>query len=78
MAFNAGIGLVLGLGYGHWVSAIVNFLAGVLIGEGTILTSPTRLADTWDRYLIGDMTRPPAQTFQVRPGTLGLSLALAF
>jgi hypothetical protein len=78
VAFNAGIGLVLGLGYGHWVSALINFLTGVAIGEGTIFTSPTKLADTWDQYLTGDLTRPTPSAIQVRPGTLGLSLALAF
>ena len=78
VAFNAGIGLVLGLGYGHWLSALLNFLAGVAIGEGTIFTSPTKLADAWDRYLLGDLTRPTPSAIQLRPGTLGLSLALAF
>jgi len=38
--FNIGVGLVLGLGYGHWTSGAVNAGLGFLVGEAQILTTP--------------------------------------
>ena len=38
--FNIGVGLVLGLGYGHWTSGAVNAAVGFAVGEAQILTTP--------------------------------------
>lgn len=54
VAFNAGLGLVLGLGYQRWTSALINFLVGTAIGELTFFTSPNRLISGRERYLKGD------------------------
>lgn len=56
--FNVGIGLVLGLGYGHWQGAIINAIAGSAIGEANILTSPSHLIPGWKRYRQGDAPSP--------------------
>ena len=43
---NVGFGLVLGIGYDHWVAGAVNFAIGVVFGELTIFTMPLRLPTT--------------------------------
>jgi len=48
--FNAGFGLILGLGYGHWTSGIINALVGTAIGELTIFTMPNQLIPGWSKY----------------------------
>jgi len=76
VVFNAGMGLILGLGYGHWVSALVNFLVGALIGEGTLLTQPTGLASAWQQYLGGSLgAQAPGTMPHLVVGRLGLALA---
>lgn len=61
--FNVGLGLVVGLGYGHWVGGITNMGVGAAIGEANIFTSPTHLISGWKSYRHGES--PPAVTFQV-------------
>lgn len=65
--FNAGLGLVLGLGYERWVSAAINFAVGTLIGELTIFTAPNQLVPGLERYLRGGGERPPPLTVRVVP-----------
>jgi hypothetical protein len=48
VAVNAIAGLVLGLGYQHWVSAALSFGVGVAVGEVVLFTQPTRLL-SWAR-----------------------------
>ncbi len=78
VVFNAAVGLFLGLVYGHWVSGLVNFLVGAAIGEATIFTSPTKLADAYDRYLSGELSPPQRARLELRPSQFGAGLALAF
>lgn len=40
VAFNVGIALLLGLGWGHWTSGIVSGAVGIAVGETEILTTP--------------------------------------
>lgn len=63
--FNVGIGLVLGLGYGHWEGGIINAIVGSAIGEANILTSPSHLIPGWKRYRQGEA--PSAVSFFVVP-----------
>lgn len=56
VVFNVGLGLILGLGYGRWTSAAINVLAGTLIGELTLLTSPDQLIRGWQNYVAGRPT----------------------
>ena len=80
IAFNLGLGLVIGLGFGHWVSALVNFLVGAAIGEGTFLTQPTALDPAWSRYLTGDLGPPSPTAVQLSPAAVagGFGLAVHF
>ena len=63
--FNVGLGLIVGLGYGHWQSAVLNTLVGVAIGEANILSGPAHLISGLKHYRLGEA--PPALTFHVVP-----------
>ena len=83
VVFNIGLGLILGLGYGHWVAGAVNVALGVAFGEVTIFTSPTRLISAWSEYQRGDLgADPPPVSFRVfpmvLPGGAGVGVALGF
>lgn len=80
VAFNLGLGLVIGLGFGHWLSALINFVTGAAIGEGTIFTLPTALNGAWARYLSGDLGPPAPTAVQLIPVPVagGMGLALRF
>lgn len=75
--FNVGLGLILGLGYGHWQAAVINTVVGTAIGEANILSSPAHLISGWKRYRTGE--KPPAVTFHVIPTAApGLGLVMRF
>jgi hypothetical protein len=83
VVFNLGIGLILGLGYGHWVAGAVNVALGVAIGEVTIFTSPNRLISAWSEYQRGELGEKPSPVaFRVfplvHPGGAGLGVSLTF
>jgi len=83
VAFNLGVGLILGLGYGHWVAGAVNFALGVALGEATLFTAPTRLISAWGEYQRGELgpTAAPVswKVFpMVHPSGAGVGFALAF
>lgn len=40
--FNVGIGMILGVGYGHWQAAGLSMLTGIPTGEIMIFTQPRR------------------------------------
>jgi hypothetical protein len=76
VVFNAGMGLIIGLGYGHWVSALVNFLVGTALGEGTCLTQPVVLASAYQQYLGGGLGGSASGSApRLVVGQLGLGLA---
>jgi hypothetical protein len=76
VVFNAGVGLVLGLAYGHWLSGLVNFLVGAALGEGTLFTQPVALAGAWQQYLGGGLAAARAPpVLRLAPGQLGLALS---
>jgi hypothetical protein len=74
VALNAVFGLVLGLGFGRWLSGLANFLGGVLLGELTCFTQPNRLTDARARYGLADFAVVPT----VSPQGLGLQLVAQF
>lgn len=83
VAFNVGIGLVLGAGYGHWVAGAVNFGLGVVLGELTIFTTPKRLVSAWAEYqrgALGEASSPVAVSWfpMVRPDGAGLGVTVSF
>lgn len=74
---NAVIGLVLGLGYRHWLSAGVNFGVGAALGEVVLLTQPTRLRDLADEGSLWEAHRLQLIP-TVGPHGSGLAVALEF
>ena len=60
LAINAAFALVLGLGYGRWQSAALNFVPGFLIGELNALTQPRRAPDDLAHYREGRLLFVPA------------------
>lgn len=76
--FNAGIGLVLGLGYGRWTSAAINTISGAIIGELTIFTSPNQLAAGWDEYLMAPSAKSSVSIQLVPTGGPGLGVVVRF
>jgi hypothetical protein len=46
VAFNAGVGLLLGLAWHHWASGAINFAAGTVVGELQLFTVPDGAALT--------------------------------
>jgi hypothetical protein len=55
LGFNVGVTLVLGLGYGHWSSGIINGGAGAVVGEAIILTQPTATIEDLRTYRMGNI-----------------------
>lgn len=63
--FNVAVGLVLGLGYGHWTAGAANAVVGFAVGEIQIFTTPNRASDALE------MTITPGSSST----TVGLSMA---
>jgi hypothetical protein len=55
-AFNTGITLFLGLGYGHWTAGLINGIAGLAVGEGIYFSQPTSTIDDLRTYRTGALT----------------------
>jgi len=53
VAYNLGVGLVIGLALNDWVNAAVNFGVGTALGEASILTLPMGSAKDLARYRRG-------------------------
>jgi len=65
---NAGLVLILGLGYGRWTSAAISGGVGVAVGEANAFTQPHHLRDVLARYRAGQLgTREPAVAWSVSP-----------
>ncbi len=82
VVLNAGFGLILGLGYQRWGPAALTFATGAALGEATIFTQPTRLAEDLERYRQGDLASGEAAAVRVvpvlAPGGFGLAVAGTF
>ncbi len=55
VVFNLGIGLLMGLGYGRWVSGVISASVGIAVGELQVLTRPTPMLQARRRYLNGEL-----------------------
>ncbi len=81
-AFNMGIGLLLGLGFGHWTQAAIVSFTGIAVGELQSITQPTDAVETLARYRAGDLResrdRPDRAAWLVVPSLTrdGASLRL--
>lgn len=53
--FNAGSGLLLGLGFHHWAIGAIGAAFGEVVGEVMILTQPGGLVDDERHYRAGDL-----------------------
>jgi hypothetical protein len=86
VAFNMGLGLVLGLGYQRWISGIINAAIGTAIGEATIFTEPTALISGWNQYISQGTTVHTTLEFKLVPtliqngtsASLGLAIGTRF
>jgi hypothetical protein len=69
VAVNVGIALILGLGYGHWVSAAISGGIGLAVGETNAFTQPHHLADVLEQYRSGrlDPTTSKVSSWSVVP-----------
>lgn len=75
--FNVGVGLVLGLGFGRWRTAGINFGVGTVIGGATALTRPTGLVRGWKEYQRG-LEVAPKVTVQLVPMGIGAGVLVTF
>jgi len=78
IAVNAAAGAVLWLGYDRLESGAVNAGLGLIFGELTILTQPTRLIGAQERYLRGELggavsSLRPAVMPWARAGSAGVA-----
>jgi hypothetical protein len=60
LVFNAGIFLVIGAGFGHWISATTSLFTGITTGEVMILTQPVGAVTALHKYRRGDLGSPSA------------------
>jgi hypothetical protein len=69
VAVNLGIALILGIGYGHWVSAALSGGIGLAVGETNAFTQPHHLAEVLENYRSGrlDPTTPQLSSWSVVP-----------
>ncbi|GMU60989.1 MAG: hypothetical protein AMXMBFR34_27520 [Myxococcaceae bacterium] len=77
VAFNAAVGLFLGLFFAHWTAGIVNIVVGAGLGEGTIFTRSTGLVSAWEEYR---GARPSSLRFFFAPavGLAGVGVRAGF
>jgi hypothetical protein len=80
---NAGIALILGLGYGRWKSAAISAGIGVAVGEANAFTQPHRLARALLTYRSGQLGVESAlATWTIAPmtvdGAWGAAVVVAF
>lgn len=75
VAFNIGIGMILGFVHNRWVNAAVNGVVGIAIGELMLFTIPTGLVSGRDEYRGGKQ----AVSFHVIPTAgPGLGVLMTF
>jgi hypothetical protein len=69
VAVNAGLFLLLGLGYGRWPSAALSGGVGVAVGETNAFTQPHHLREVLARYRSGQLedASPAAVTWSIVP-----------
>jgi hypothetical protein len=78
-AFNVGVGLVLGIVFKRWQTALINTLVGTTIGELKILTQPTGSIDALRRFEAGGIEeKGSAVTWELLPGPTGVAIAGTF
>jgi hypothetical protein len=67
--FNAGLGILLGAGFGHWNAAAQTALIGIAVGEIQINTQPVDVVHTLENYRRGRLATntPPRFTWAVTP-----------
>jgi hypothetical protein len=80
---NAGIGLILGLGYGRWKSAAISGGIGLAVGETNAFTQPHRLPTSLQTYRAGQLESGRAMAaWSVTPlrmnGAWGVAVAVTF
>ena len=78
VAFNVGLALILGLGYGRWKSAAISAGVGTLVGEANVLTQPHGLSDVLERYQKGELRSSSGISWSAAPwagvDTAGIAL----
>jgi hypothetical protein len=83
---NLGLGLIIGLGFGHGTVAAISTLVGIVVGEIQIASQPTGSISLLERYRAGDLappsSQPPSATVSASAasgqGRFAVQLCLAF
>jgi hypothetical protein len=83
VAFNVGLFLLIGAGFGHWTSATVSLFTGIATGEIMISTQPVGALQALRQYRRGDVVSPAAGVhLEIAPllakRSSGMVLMLAF
>ena len=60
VVINAGIFFIIGAGFGHWTSATISLLTGIVTGEIMILTQPVGALTALRQYRRGELASPSA------------------
>ncbi len=86
LVFNAGIGVLLGAGFGRWNDAAQDAFIGAIVGEFQIFTQPSELVQDLARYRAGRLDGgplvAPRVSWAVAPfaagGRYGVAAVLSF
>jgi len=77
LAVNAGVLLLLGLGFHHWKAGAINGVLGTAVGEAMILSQPTGAVDALDRYRAGHL-EDPSEGATAQDARTGLSWGIGW
>lgn len=70
VAFNIGVGALLGFAFGHWGEASINMMAGVAVGQIMIATQPEDAVTDLARYRTGSLAASDSATSSRMPFSL--------
>ncbi|MBX7081393.1 MAG: hypothetical protein K1X88_19485 [Nannocystaceae bacterium] len=78
IAVNAAVGVALGVGFGRQVQGARVGTVGATVGEVMIITQPTPVMKSLERYRSGAFATTPTASWGVRPMVLWRGAGLAF
>jgi len=80
VAINAALALILGIGYGRWLSAAISAVVGLSVGEANLLTQPHDLISAEKAYLrLGSTAAPPVSArLAIVPTLAGIDFSIGW